>query len=103
MHLLTSKPVLYVCNVGEDEFLSNTSELAEKVAKFAENERNLSLNICSQMEAEIAQLEPSDRQEFLQCWTTLVACLVVSDISTPSLHAASTMTMKLMMHRELQV
>ena len=66
LHLLTSKPVLYVCNVSEDEFLSGKSDLAEKVSVRAKSENNLSLQICSQMEAEIAQLEAAERGEFLQ-------------------------------------
>ncbi len=65
MHLLTSKPVLYVCNVSEDEFLAGKSEMADKVAERAKSENNLSLQICSQMEAEISQLDPSERGEFL--------------------------------------
>lgn len=65
MHLLTSKPVLYVCNVSEDEFLSGKSPMAELVSERAKSENNLSLIICSQMEAEIAQLDPSERGEFL--------------------------------------
>lgn len=65
MQLLTTKPVLYVCNVSEDEFLAGKSEMADKVAAHAKSENNLSLQICSQMEAEISQLEPSERGEFL--------------------------------------
>jgi GTP-binding protein YchF len=65
LHLLTSKPVLYVCNVSESEFLDGKSAMAEKVAERAKSENNLSLVICSQMEAEIAQLEPAERGEFL--------------------------------------
>lgn len=65
LHLLTAKPVLYVCNVSEDEFLSGQSEMATKVAERAKSENNLSLIICSQMEAEIAQLEINERGEFL--------------------------------------
>lgn len=65
LHLLTAKPVLYVCNVGEDDFLAGKSALAETVGIHAKSENNLSLMICSQMEAEIAQLEPAERGEFL--------------------------------------
>lgn len=65
MHLLTAKPTLYVCNVSEDEFLSGKSAMADLVAAKAKAENNLSLQICSQMEAEISQLEPSERGEFL--------------------------------------
>nr|HMN68652.1 redox-regulated ATPase YchF [Bdellovibrionales bacterium] len=65
LHLLTVKPVLYVCNVSEEEFLAGKSAMADLVADRAKSERNLSLQICSQMEAEISQLEPGDRAEFL--------------------------------------
>lgn len=66
MHLLTSKPVLYACNVGEDAFNTGKSDLADLVKARAESENNKALMICSSMEAEIAQLEPSERVEFLQ-------------------------------------
>jgi len=65
MHLLTSKPTLYVCNVSEDEFLAGKSAMADLVAEKAKTENNLSLQICSQMEAEISQLDPAERGEFL--------------------------------------
>lgn len=65
LHLLTAKPVLYVCNVSEEEFLSGQSAMADAVAERAKSENNLALTICSQMEAEIAQLDPSERGEFL--------------------------------------
>jgi len=65
MQLLTTKPVLYVCNVSEDEFLAGKSPMADQVAERAKSENNLSLQVSSQMEAEISQLEPSERGEFL--------------------------------------
>lgn len=65
MHLLTTKPVLYACNVSEEDFLAGKSAMADLVAERAKSENNLSLVICSQMEAEIAQLDPSERGEFL--------------------------------------
>lgn len=65
LHLLTAKPVLYVCNVAEADYLSGQSALAEKVAAHAKSEGNAALMICSAMEAEIAQLDPGDRKEFL--------------------------------------
>ncbi len=67
MHLLSVKPVLYVCNVGESEYLEGKSALADRVAEHAKKENNLALSICSSMEAEIAQLDdPKDRKEFLE-------------------------------------
>lgn len=76
MHLLTAKPVLYVCNVSEGDFSSGNSPLIEKVEERAKQEGNACLSICSAMEAEIAQLEPAERTEFLKSM----------GISEPGLH-----------------
>lgn len=66
LQLLSSKPVLYVCNVDEAAYTSGGNKYSEAVAAHAKSENNLSLNICSAMEAEIALLDPSERQEFLE-------------------------------------
>lgn len=66
LHLLTMKPVLYVCNVNEDEYSAGPGEHTKKVQEFAQAEGNKCISICSAIEAEIAQLPPEDRKEFLQ-------------------------------------
>jgi GTP-binding protein YchF len=67
LQLLSVKPVLYVCNVAEAEYLEGKSALADKVADYAKAEGNASLSICSAMEAEISQLDdPNERKEFLE-------------------------------------
>lgn len=66
LQLLTMKPVLYVCNVLESDYLSGSSKFADAVNERARSEGNLSLMICSAMEAEIAQLDPEDRPGFLE-------------------------------------
>ncbi|MAE74702.1 MAG: redox-regulated ATPase YchF, partial [Bdellovibrionaceae bacterium] len=66
LQLLTSKPVLYVCNVSEDEYTSESSENFKRVQEFAKAENNQALMICSQMEAEIIELDAEEREEFLK-------------------------------------
>jgi GTP-binding protein YchF len=67
LHLLTVKPVLYVCNVAESEYTSSTkSAWVKSVEEHAKKEGNQSISICSAIEAEIAQLPESDRAEFIQ-------------------------------------
>lgn len=66
IHLLTLKPVLYVCNVNEEEYTSGPGENAKKVMELAKSEGNNCISICSTIEAEIAQLPPEDRKEFLE-------------------------------------
>jgi len=63
--LLSSKPVLYACNVSEADFIKGGNEWSKQVEGFAKNENNMAILICSAMEAEIAQLAPEDQKEFL--------------------------------------
>ncbi len=65
MHLLTSKPVLYACNVSDVDFAAGGNDWVKSVEKRAAEENNKTIMICSAMEAEIAQLAPEERAEFL--------------------------------------
>ena len=66
LQLLSSKPVLYVCNVSEQDFCKKGNHWSQKVQEFAAIENNQSLLVCAAMEAEIAQLEPMEQKEFLE-------------------------------------
>lgn len=65
LHLLTSKPVLYACNVSEEDFSKGGNAWVEQVLKRATEEGNGVVVICSSMEAEIAQLPKEEQKEFL--------------------------------------
>jgi GTP-binding protein YchF len=65
LHLLTSKPVLYICNVSEEDFSAGGNEWSKKVAELAEREGHRAILISSALEAEVAQLAPEERAEFL--------------------------------------
>ena len=63
--LLTSKPVLYVCNVEESSAATGNS-FSEKVAAKAASEGAAHVVISAAIEAEVAQLsDPADKAEFL--------------------------------------
>ena len=64
LQLLTSKPVLYVCNVDEAEAATGNA-LTDKVAAMAEAEGAASVVISAKIEEEIAQLDPEEAREFL--------------------------------------
>jgi hypothetical protein len=68
LHLITRKPVLYVCNVSEEDIGKSPSDipLVQKVIERAEQEDAKLVTICGKMEAELAQMEEEERQEFLQ-------------------------------------
>ncbi|MDC9726799.1 MAG: redox-regulated ATPase YchF, partial [Candidatus Thioglobus sp.] len=61
--LLTNKPVLYAANVSEDGF-SNNPHL-DAINKIAQAENAQVVAICADIEAEIAELEGDEKQEFL--------------------------------------
>lgn len=64
--LLTSKPVLYVCNVNEDG-LPDGNALVERVRKQADAEQASTVLVCAQAEADISELEEEEeRAAFLE-------------------------------------
>lgn len=63
LHLLTVKPTMYIANVEEGGFAGNP--LLDQVRTFAEQEGSLVVPICAALEAEIAQLDDDEKQEFL--------------------------------------
>jgi GTP-binding protein YchF len=64
MCLLTDKPVLYVANVSEDD-LEGKHPFVSQVATIAVKEGAKMVTICGRIEAEIAELEGSEKAEFL--------------------------------------
>jgi GTP-binding protein YchF len=62
-HFITSKPVLYIANVAEDGLTDNP--LVEEVREIAAAEGAEVVVVSNQIEAEVAELEDEEREEFL--------------------------------------
>ena len=65
LQLLTTKPVLYVCNVGEAEAAEGNA-FSAKVAEMAAAQGNSHVIISAQIEEEISQLEDDEAEMFLE-------------------------------------
>ena len=65
LQLITSKPVIYVCNVEEDSAESGNS-LSAKVAEKAAAENAEAVVISARIEEELAQLDDAERLEYLE-------------------------------------
>jgi GTP-binding protein YchF len=63
--LMTAKPILYVANIGEDDLLGE-HELVTRVRQHAEKVGAGVVPVCAKLEAEIAELEETDRVEMLE-------------------------------------
>jgi len=61
--LITLKPTMYIANVQDDGFENNP--LLDKVREFAAKEGAKVVPICAAIEAEIAQLDDDEKEEFL--------------------------------------
>ncbi|MBQ8016019.1 MAG: redox-regulated ATPase YchF, partial [Clostridia bacterium] len=66
--LLTAKPVIYACNMSEEDFAggldSNTNY--KKVCEIAAGEGSEVLPICAELEAQIASLDKDEKEMFLE-------------------------------------
>ncbi|MFV1885062.1 MAG: redox-regulated ATPase YchF [Balneola sp.] len=65
LFLLSAKPVLYACNVGEGD-LESGNELVEAVKKVAANFGDEVVMFCAKIEAEIAELDEEEKEMFLE-------------------------------------
>jgi GTP-binding protein YchF len=62
--LLTLKPILYVANVSETD-LAGQHPFVQRVREHAAAAKSPVVAVCAKLEAEIAELEPADREEML--------------------------------------
>ena len=65
LFLLSSKPVLYACNVSEDE-INSGNEFVDTVKKVAEEFGDEVVTFCAKIEAEIAELDEEEKEMFLE-------------------------------------
>ena len=70
--LLTSKPVLYVANVGEDDLPEAENDWTRRLRDAVEHDsagaraQEAVVTICSALEAELSEMAPEERQLFLE-------------------------------------
>ncbi|WP_223702770.1 redox-regulated ATPase YchF [Sutcliffiella deserti] len=67
MHLLTSKPVLYVANVGEDDVADTSdNDYVKQVREFAAKDDAEVITVCAKIESEIVELDADEKAMFLE-------------------------------------
>lgn len=83
LFLLTSKPVIYVCNVSTTQ-LQNllTDKNVEAVREIAKQEKAEVIELCAQFEEELGQLDESEVEEFKKEYN-------IKELSLPRLIKAS--------------
>ncbi|CAN5137908.1 redox-regulated ATPase YchF [soil metagenome] len=65
LFLLSGKPVLYACNVSEEDVNTGNSYVDE-VLKIAEKHKDEVVIFCAKIEAEIAELDEDEKEMFLE-------------------------------------
>lgn len=66
MHLITRKPILYVCNVNEEDVVSG-NDFTQKVSEFAKNKGSSSLIVSAEIESEIALInDESEKNDYIE-------------------------------------
>lgn len=64
---LTAKPILYICNVSEEQLEnSENDENVMKVKEYAKSENTIAIPLCAKIEEELTGLEEEDKQEMLE-------------------------------------
>src|SRR5688572_1775660 len=63
LFLITLKPVLFVANIDQDD-LTSSSDWAKAVRAHAEKSADQWLELCGDLECELVNMEPAEREEF---------------------------------------
>ncbi len=67
MFLLTTKPIIYVTNISEEQIATwQEDEKVLKVKEYAEKEKSEIVPLCVKIEEEISTLEDEDKKEMLE-------------------------------------
>ena len=65
--LLTAKPILYICNVSEEQLSdAENDENVKKVKEYVKNENSIAIPLCAKIEEELTSLEEADKKEMLE-------------------------------------
>ena len=66
--LLTTKPVIYACNISENDLQTKEENLenVNKVKEYAEKENSKVLVVCAKIEQELSELDDEEKQMFLE-------------------------------------
>ncbi|HAZ59254.1 MAG TPA: redox-regulated ATPase YchF [Trichococcus sp.] len=66
LFLLTTKPVLYVANISEEDVIAGgDNEMVQAVREFAATEGAEVVTVCARIEEEVAELDDEEKAEFL--------------------------------------
>ena len=67
MFLLTTKPILYIANISEEQIEnSQNDEMVQKVREYASKERAEVIPLCVKIEEELSGLDEQDKKEMLE-------------------------------------
>ena len=66
--MITSKPVLYSCNISEDDMMSGNlnNKYVQMVKEYAANENSEVVVVCAKLEEELSGLEDEEKAEMLE-------------------------------------
>ncbi|MEC8140669.1 MAG: redox-regulated ATPase YchF [Bacteroidota bacterium] len=66
LFLLSQKPVLYACNVSEDDIVLGDNSYVQQVTEYARLQGDEIVSFCAKIEAELAELNEDERSMFLE-------------------------------------
>ena len=64
-NLLTSKPIIYVANVSEDDLLLGDNKYIEKVREYSKKDNAEVVVVCAKVESDLCDMTNEEKNEFL--------------------------------------
>jgi ribosome-binding ATPase len=64
-NFLTSKPIIYMANINEDEITKEDNDYVKLVKEYAKKEKAEVITVCAKIESELSELDDEDKKLFL--------------------------------------
>lgn len=64
-NFLTSKPIIYMANINEDEIVKEDNKYVTLVKEYAKKEKAEVITVCAKIESELSELDDEDKKLFL--------------------------------------
>ena len=64
-NLLTSKPIIYMANISEEDLLNDGNSYVDELRELVSKENSAVITVCAKIESELSELNDTDKQAFL--------------------------------------
>ena len=64
--LITSKPIIYMANISEEDLINGGNKYVDMVKGYVESDNEKVITVCAKLESEVSEMDDDEKTQFLQ-------------------------------------